>query len=90
VEIRARRYTVPQRHSPRWPGSLRRRRPTVGAVPVVTEQVWTTTLAALGGRLPPTGAAIATPDGGLVKIKLLTYVMATPDGDEAYWEIIAR
>ena len=62
----------------------------MGAVPVVTEQVWTTTLAALGGRLPPTGTAIATPDGALVKIKQLTYVMATAAGDEAYWMIIAR
>jgi hypothetical protein len=62
----------------------------VGAVPVFTEQVWTTTLAELGGRLPATGAAIATPDGLLVEIEQLTYVMATPAGDEAYWEIIAR
>jgi hypothetical protein len=95
VEIRARRYTVSQRHWPRrrwWSlgRHLDRRRPTVGAIPVVTEQVWTTTLAALGGRLPPTGARIEAPDGLLVEIAQLTYVMAAADGDEAYWEIIAR
>jgi hypothetical protein len=86
VVIRARRYTVRQRR----PRSLGRRRPTVGAVPFFTEEVWTTTLAALGGRLPPTGAAITTPDGLLVEIEQLTYVMAIDVGDEAYWEIVAR
>ena len=86
VLIRARRYTVRQRRS----GPLGRRRPTVGAVPFFTEQVWTTTLAELGGRLPPTGAAITTPDGLLVQIEQLTYVMATAAGGEAHWEIVAR
>jgi hypothetical protein len=43
-----------------------------------------------GRQTPPTGARIEAPDGLLVEIAQLTYVMAAAAGDEAYWEIIAR